>query len=138
MIDKRQLLPLLEEKMKLLACKLAAIPGVADKGFTIRPDAWMNENGFFLAYISCARLLYRNEEPIELTIDVSITGDLLLLETGIYLSNGSLIRDFGSVSFSGETLDEVKPALERYFDHLSANELVILGNFLLEQKDEPN
>lgn len=136
MIDKRQLLPLLKTKMEIFAHKLTAVPEIVSKGFTIRPDAWMNEDGFFLAYISCVR--YPDEEPIELTIDVSITGDLLLLETGIYLSDGSLIQDFGSVSFSGESLDEVRPDLESYFDHLSANELVILGNFLLEQKDEPN
>lgn len=136
MIDIRQLLPVLEEKMKLFALKLKNTSEITSKGFTINAGAWANESGFCVAYLSSARSPH--EETIDLTIEVSSNGDILSLETGIYLSDGSLIQDFGSVNLSGVNLDEIKSGLEKYFDQMSTNELVVFSNFLIEQKDEPD
>lgn len=136
MMDIKQLLPVLEEKMKFFALKLKNIPEVTSKGFTINSGAWANEGGFCVAFLSCARS--PQEETIDLTIDVSSNEDMVSLEAGIYLSDGSLIQDFGSVDLSGRNLDELKPGLEKYFDQIGTNELVVFSRFLKEQKDEPN
>jgi len=134
MIDKKYFLPIFEERINEFVLQLDRMPEIIAKGFKISSEAWMRRSDFCMAYISCSRSPI--EESIEFTLDISVTDDIFSIEAGIYLSDGTLIQDFGSVSISGESLDEIKSNLEKYFDRLGSNELVSFSRFLLEQQNK--
>lgn len=133
MVNIKQLLPVFEQKMNLFAIRLKTSSEVINKGFTINSGAWANDSGFCVAFLSCARS--PQEASIDLTIDVSSNEDTVSMEAGIFLSDGSLIQDFGLVHLSSGNIDELMPDLEKYFDQISTNELIVFSKFLKEQKN---
>ncbi len=98
-MNRFQIASILEEEIEIYKNSLAASIKIPEKGYKINSAAWANnENELYTAYISYSRS--PQEETIDLMIDVTLKQNIIVFDSGIYWSEGSLINEFESVELS--------------------------------------
>jgi hypothetical protein len=135
-MDKLQIVSILNKKVNLLKEKLLLSNAVIAKNYTVHSEALINENDFCIAYLTCFR--HPQERATDLVIDVSFKSKVMILEANVCWSDGSFIESLGAVEIPLSAPDDLVIALEDFFDQLIENDLKKYSDFILQQKDEPN
>jgi hypothetical protein len=60
---------------------------------------------------------------LELILNVTFEENVLLIETDIYLTDGSVVREFGITRIEWIDLDQMKQSLDNFFKRLTRKEL---------------
>ena len=121
MANKKEILTIFKEQIEILKNELIASTQLLQKGYFVYSHAVMNDSGVFVAYLSCG-----NDsvvESLELILNVTFEENVLLIETDIYLTDGSVVREFGITRIEWIDLDQMKQSLDNFFKRLTRKEL---------------
>lgn len=90
----------MQEFIKTLVFDFLSIPGINQLGYEVTSESWINQNGIGLGEVSC--LSRPADDAIELTIDIKVKENLLIIDMGVYWSNGVAIKEISNIQIDGK------------------------------------
>jgi len=129
-MTKSKIIDILENKIKGLKNELVALKIFRQSDYKVISQVATNDSGICVAYLSCNKDSF--VESIELTLSVIFEEKFLSIETDIYWSDGSIIKEFGITKIEWNDFASMKYSLEKYFDRISGNELVEYAKIVIQ------